>query len=195
MGKQIICIIPTRVGSSRFPGKPLAKINGIPMLGHVYFRSKMSRSMDEVYVATRDEEIREYVEGVGGYVVMTKDTHERAWDRTVEAMMKIEEARGEKVDIVVMIQGDEPMLYPEMIDEAVMPLIENKKNQIVDRMALLRSREEHEDPNEIKEVVDSSKDSPIISQERPFHPVRYTDGMEKSPCISRYTLYPFAESI
>jgi 3-deoxy-manno-octulosonate cytidylyltransferase (CMP-KDO synthetase) len=160
-----IGIIPARMASSRFPGKPLAEINGIPMVGHVYFRSKMSRTLDEVYVATCDEEIRKYVEGVGGRVVMTKDTHERASDRTAEAMLKVEEARGAKVDIVVMIQGDEPMLLPQMIDEAVNPLRSETGVNVVNLMAPLRSKEEHEDPNEVKVVVDQEGFAMYFSRE------------------------------
>lgn len=75
---KIIGIIPARMASSRFPGKPLAKIRGIPMVGHVYFRSKMSRTLDEVYVATCDEDIAEYIASMGGKAIMTANTHERA---------------------------------------------------------------------------------------------------------------------
>lgn len=81
---NIIGIIPARMASSRFPGKPLARIHGIPMVGHVYFRSKMSTLLNEVYVATCDREIVEYVESIGGKAIMTADTHERVSDRTAE---------------------------------------------------------------------------------------------------------------
>ncbi len=85
-----IGIIPARMGSSRFPGKPLSKILGVPMVGHVYFRSKMSESLQEVYVATCDQEIADYIESIGGKSILTSDTHERASDRAAEAMIKIE---------------------------------------------------------------------------------------------------------
>ena len=88
---KIIGIIPGRMASSRFPGKPLAKIRGVPMIGHVYFRSKMSQVLDEVYVATCDKEIADYVQSVGGKAIMTAPTHERASDRAAEAMLKVEE--------------------------------------------------------------------------------------------------------
>ena len=122
---NIIGIIPARMASSRFPGKPLAPILGIPMIGHVYFRSKMSRLLNEVYVATCDREIADYIESIGGHAIMTSDKHERASDRCAEAMLKIESATGEKTDIVVMIQGDEPMVTPEMIEKAVEPMIKD----------------------------------------------------------------------
>ena len=85
---NIIGIIPARLASSRFPNKPLADILGIPMIGHCYIRSNMCQMLDEVYVATCDQEIYDYIEGIGGKAVMTLDTHERASDRTAEALEK-----------------------------------------------------------------------------------------------------------
>ena len=86
--KNIIGIIPARMGSSRFPGKPLAKILGMPMVGHVYFRSKMSKILNEVYIATCDQEIMDYASSIGAKAVMTKDIHERCSDRAAEAVAK-----------------------------------------------------------------------------------------------------------
>jgi len=163
--KHIIGIIPARMGSSRFYGKPLEKIRGIPMVAHVYFRSKMSKLLSEVYVATCDQEIAHYVEGVGGKVIMTADTHERASDRTAEALIKVEKAKGIQVDIVVMIQGDEPMLRPEMIDEAVQPIIEDDSILVTNLMAPLKSAKEHDDKNEVKVVVDRQHFALYFSRE------------------------------
>jgi len=81
MGK-IIAVIPARMGSSRFPGKPMAEIHGMPMVGHVYFRTRMCKLLDETVVATCDTSIADWVESVGGRAVMTLDTHERCTDRT-----------------------------------------------------------------------------------------------------------------
>lgn len=162
---NIIGIIPARMGSSRFPGKPLASIRGIPMVGHVYFRSKMSRLLREVYIATCDEEIRQYAESIGAPVIMTADTHQRASDRTAEALLKIEAATGERVDIVVMIQGDEPMLHPEMIDEAVQPLIEDRSILVSNLLGELKTAAEHDDINEVKVVVDRDNFALYFSRE------------------------------
>src|SRR4030042_3802428 len=118
----IIGIIPARMDSSRFPGKPLENINGIPMIGHVYLRSKLNKTFDDVYVATCDNQIKDYIESIGGKAIMTASTHERASDRTAEAMLKVEKKIGKKIDIVVMIQGDEPMIYPQMIDKVLAPM-------------------------------------------------------------------------
>jgi len=151
---NIIGIIPARMASSRFPGKPLVRIGDIPMIGHVYHRSRMSKILTGVYVTTCDRDIEEYMRSTGGHAIMTSDRHERASDRAAEAMLKIEKEMGSKTDIVVMIQGDEPMLYPEMIDEAVKPMLADNSIQVVNLMALLKSREEQDDPHEVKVVCD-----------------------------------------
>jgi 3-deoxy-manno-octulosonate cytidylyltransferase (CMP-KDO synthetase) len=162
---NIIGIIPARLASSRMPNKPLADILGMPMIGHVYFRSKMSAVLNEVYVATCDQEIVDYVSSIGGKAVMTADTHERASDRTAEALLAIEKETGEKVDIVVMIQGDEPMITPDMISASIQPLLENSSLNITNLMARMQSREEHEDPAEVKVVVDRNSNALYFSRE------------------------------
>lgn len=162
---NIIGIIPARMASTRFPGKPLAKINGIPMIGHVYLRSKMSTALNDVYIATCDKEVKAYVETIGGKAIMTSDKHERASERCSEAMTTIEQQIGQKVDIAVMIQGDEPMLYPEMISEAVQPLTTDKTILVSNLMALLKTKEEQEDPNEVKVVVDQQDFALYFSRE------------------------------
>ena len=101
---KAIAIIPARMGSSRFPGKPMAKIHGMPMIGHCLFRANMCPEIDATYVATCDQEIFHYVESIGGEAIMTSSAHERASDRASEAMLKIEESTGQKVDILVMVQ-------------------------------------------------------------------------------------------
>ena len=161
----IIGIIPARMNSSRFPGKPMAKINGIPMIGHVYLRSKMNKTLDDVYVATCDSQIKNYIELIGGKAIMTADTHERASDRTAEAMLKVEKETGRKVDIIVMIQGDEPMLYPEMIDEAIAPMLKQEDILVTNLMAAMKTKEEYEDANEVKVVVDKNNFALYFSRE------------------------------
>lgn len=162
---KIIGIIPARMESSRYPGKPLAKINGIPMIGHVYFRSKMSKLLDKVYVATCNQEIADYIESIDGKAIMTSNKHKRASDRIAEALLKIEKSTNKKIDIVVMIQGDEPMIYPEMIDEAVKPLIDYDNILVSNLMAPLKNKKEHDDPNEVKVVVDKDNFALYFSRE------------------------------
>jgi len=197
---NIIGIIPARMDSSRFPGKPLAKIGDIPMIGHVYFRSKMSRTLTEVYIATCDQEIMDYAREIGCDSVMTKASHERASDRSAEALEKIEERTGKKVDIVVMIQGDEPMVRPEMIDEAVEPLIKDKSILVTNLMGSIDTQEEQQDPNEVKVVVDEDgfalyfSREPIPSWKKASSKAQKAVPMTKQVCIipfRRDFLYKF----
>ena len=162
---NIIGIIPARMASTRFPGKPLKSICGMPMIGHVYYRSKMANIIDEVYVATCDQEIADYIKTIGGEVIMTSDTHERASDRAEEALIKIENKTNKKVDIIVMLQGDEPMIVPEMIDKAVEPLIKNKSINVSNLMSKIKSEDELNDANEVKVVFDQNNDALYFSRE------------------------------
>lgn len=162
---NIVGIIPARMASSRFPGKPLKKICSIPMVGHVYFRSKMCKMLNEVYVATCDKEIEGYITSIGGKAIMTANSHERASDRVVEAMIKIEKENRERVDIVVMVQGDEPMIYPYMIEEAVKPMYDDENILVTNLMGEIKTTEEFEDPNEVKVVVDKYNNALYFSRE------------------------------
>lgn len=185
---NIVAVIPARMASSRFPGKPLKKICGVPMVGHVFLRTKMCRILKEVYVATCDEEIVDYIETIGGRAIMTSEKHERASDRVAEAMLKIEQETDEKIDILIMIQGDEPMVYPEMIEAAVQPLIENNDVQVVNLMSNIKTREEQSDPNEIKVVVDKNDFALYFSRE----PIpSWRKGAEKVNMLKQVCVIPF----
>jgi 3-deoxy-manno-octulosonate cytidylyltransferase (CMP-KDO synthetase) len=185
---KIIGIIPARLASSRLPNKPMADILGMPMIGHVYFRSKMCKIFDEVYVATCDKEIYDYISKIGGKALMTADTHERASDRTAEALLKVENESGNNVDIVVMIQGDEPMITPEMINAAVKPLLEDDSLNITNLMEAMQTHEEHEDPAEVKVVVDKKSNALYFSRE-PI-PSR-KKGASNIPMLKQVCIIPF----
>ena len=185
---NIIGIIPARLASSRFPNKPLAKILGMPMIGHVFLRSKLCQELSDVFVATCDNEIKDYIESIGGKTIMTADTHERASDRTAEALLKIEQELNKKVDIVVMIQGDEPMVTPEMISASVKALIEDENILISNLMASIETKEDHEDPNEVKVVVDKNNFALYFSRE-PI-PSR-KKGFENVPMLKQVCIIPF----
>ena len=162
---KIIGIIPARMESGRFPGKPLAKILGMPMVGHCYLRSKMSGKLEEVFVATCDREIFDYVTSIGGKAIMTKDTHEMCTDRVVEATQKLEKQLGHHLEIVVNIQGDQPMVHPEMIDAVVQPLIDDPALVCATMMAKIKSFQDHDNPNRIKVVVDKDNFALYMSRE------------------------------
>ena len=183
--QRIIGIIPARMASTRFPGKPLAKIHGIPMVGHVYFRCKMSKALDEVYIATCDQEIMDYAAEIGAKAIMTKDTHQRASDRSAEAMLKIERTTKQKPDVVVMIQGDEPMVRPEMIDASVKPLLRDGSVLVCNLTEPIETQAEHEDPNCIKVVLDKNNFAVYMSREAiPTRKKGATDfPMWKQVCI------------
>jgi 3-deoxy-manno-octulosonate cytidylyltransferase (CMP-KDO synthetase) len=148
----------------------------------------MSAVLNEVYVATCDQEIVDYVTSIGGKAIMTADTHERASDRTAEALLAIEKETGEKVDIVVMIQGDEPMITPDMISASIQPLLENSSLNISNLMASMQSREEHEDPAEVKVVVDRNSNALYFSRE-PI-PSR-KKGVVDVPMLKQVCIIPF----
>jgi 3-deoxy-manno-octulosonate cytidylyltransferase (CMP-KDO synthetase) len=185
---KIIGIIPARLASSRLPQKPLADILGMPMIGHVYHRSKLCTTLDEVYVATCDEEIYDYINSIGGKAVMTSDKHERASDRTAEALLKIELETNSKIDIVVMIQGDEPMVTPEMINDSIVPLLNDKSIKITNLMAKMNSIQEHEDPAEVKVVVDKNNFALYFSREA--IPSR-KKGVDDVPMLKQVCIIPF----
>ncbi len=178
------------MGSSRFPGKPLAVIAGVPMIGHVYHRSKVSKVLSEVYIVTPDEVIADYARSIGAKVVIGRNDHPGCSDITAEAMLKIEKETEEKLDIVVMIQGDEPMVVPEMIDLAVQPFLEDESLGVVNLMAPIRSDEEHHDPNCPKVVVDRNNFAMHFSRE-PIPSKKKWKGKDipryKQVCIMPFT--------
>lgn len=185
---NIVAIIPARMASTRFPGKPLARILGIPMIGHVYLRSAMSRLLNDVYIATCDNEIMDYAGSINAKAVTTKDTHERASDRAAEAVSKIEHKTNKKVDIVVMIQGDEPMLFPQMIDLALGPMLKDSRINVVNLMAAINDRADFEDPNTIKVTVDKDNFALYFSRE----PIPSRRKYKKEPLmLKQVCIIPF----
>ncbi len=122
---KLIGIVPARMAASRFRGKPLRNILGRPMLEHVYLRASMFKHWDSLTIATCDTEITDFSKKNNFPVVMTSNKHTRALDRVAEAAAAIEKNLKED-DLIVCVQGDEPMLEPEMIDAVLKPLIKSK---------------------------------------------------------------------
>src|SRR5262245_58279957 len=174
---RIVGIIPARMGSSRFPGKPLASLLGRPMIEHVVHRAMMCQLLDAVYVATCDQEIKEAAEGFGCPVLMTSAAHERASDRVAEAAAALE------AEIVVMIQGDEPMITPEMIASAITPLFRDPAVQCVNLTRRIVSREEYLDRNTIKVVMNLHGDALYFS--RSFIPTIDLERIENFPVFKQ----------
>jgi 3-deoxy-manno-octulosonate cytidylyltransferase (CMP-KDO synthetase) len=145
---DIVAIIPARYGSTRFPGKSLALIEDKPMVQWVYERARRSRLVNRVIVATDDERIRRAVSDFGGEAVMTSSEHATGTDRIAEV------ARTLTCDIVVNVQGDEPLIHPDMIDEAVAPLVKDASIPMGTVCKKIGERSEAADPNVVKIVFD-----------------------------------------
>ncbi len=129
---KIIGVIPARYKSSRFEGKPLADICGKPMIWWVYQQAIKVKEFEDVYVATEDERIKVACEKLGINVIMTSDEHKTGTDRIGEVARKI------KADLYVNIQGDEPMIEPETIVEAIKPFYDNEELQVSNLMTVIK---------------------------------------------------------
>ncbi len=159
-----IGIIPARLGASRFPGKPLEKMLGMPMVGHCYHRSRLAPGLHSTYVATCDKAIADYICSIGGRAIMTSDRHTRATTRTAEALDIIEQETGERVDIVVMVQGDEPLISPETIGDTLGGF-SHDSIEIVNVMSRLKTLGAFQDKNNVKVVVNQDNDALYFSRE------------------------------
>lgn len=161
---NVIGVIPVRMGASRFPGKPMKKMHGMPMIGHCYHRTRLAPGIQATYVATCDAEIADYVSSIGGKSIMTSDRHTRATTRTAEALEIIERHTGRRVDVVVMVQGDEPLIPPETISETLQ-CFNDSTVEISNVMCRFRTREAFEDKNNVKIVVDQNNNALYFSRE------------------------------
>ena len=184
---NILGIIPARMGSSRYPGKPMVKLFGKPMIGHVYERVSLNTQILLTVVATCDKEIADYVQSIGGIAVMTGIEHERASDRCAEALEILEIKKSLKFDIVVMVQGDEPMTHPNMISEAIKPLIEDETVLVSNLLGKIESITEFKDRNTIKVVIDKFNNAIYMSRE----PIPTRSKSEKIQKFKQVCIIPF----
>lgn len=175
---KILGIVPARMAATRFPNKPMALIEGMPMIGHCYLRSIMCKILNEVYVATCDKEIYDYILSIGGKAIMTSVVHERATERSAEALLNIEKNDPSiEYDIVVMIQGDEPLINPLMINEVVEPLL-NGNNQVSNLMVRLKNISEAQNRNFVKVVTDNTGQALYMSREPIPSSSKYNEEIE-----------------
>ena len=170
---EVIAIIPARMGSTRFPGKPLANILGLPMVEHVRRRVALSPVFSQVLVATCDKEIFDAISREGGEVVMTADTHERCTDRVAEAALSI------KADVIVNVQGDEPLVRPEVFEPLVAELREEPELVCSNLMSEIRDESEFINPNVVKTVFDLSRNAIYFSRLPIPHAVNSDDYHSK----------------
>jgi 3-deoxy-manno-octulosonate cytidylyltransferase (CMP-KDO synthetase) len=161
---NIIGIIPARMDSSRFPGKPMKQILGMPMIEHCYRRLMLCDSINDCYVATCDEIIYEHIKKIGGKVVWTSKSHNRATTRTAEAIEKIRAKLKSTIDIVVMAQGDEPLLQPKEISIALNKFEDSNIN-IINIATKPHSLNAFLDKNNVKVVIDKKSNALYFSRE------------------------------
>jgi 3-deoxy-manno-octulosonate cytidylyltransferase (CMP-KDO synthetase) len=152
---KTVAIIPARLESSRLPRKSLANICDLPMIVHVYQRCLLASKLDDVYVATDNQEIKEAVEYYGGKVIMTSSEHQTGTDRIAEAAQKLD------VEIVVNVQGDEALVNPNYIDKAVLALHDNSKINV---SILVNSFCKRNSPSDIKTVLNENDEVMYFSR-------------------------------
>jgi 3-deoxy-manno-octulosonate cytidylyltransferase (CMP-KDO synthetase) len=144
---KITAIIPARYASTRFPGKALADIGGRPMIQHVYERACKASLVSRVIVATDDTRIADAIRLIGGEAVMTSTSHETGTDRLAEV------AGGLDTDIIVNVQGDEPLISPEMIDQAIEPFLSDPALKMGTLKTRIKSLHDFLSPNVVKVVT------------------------------------------
>jgi 3-deoxy-manno-octulosonate cytidylyltransferase (CMP-KDO synthetase) len=181
---MITVVIPARMASSRYPGKPLILILGLPMIEHVRRRALLADGVDSVVVATCDLAIKEFVDLSGGKAVMTKDTHERCTERVQEAMESL------PGDIVVMVQGDEPLLNPEAITQVAQPLLDDSSLDVVNLLSPLESSNDLANPNIVKAVCDINQNVIYLTRSA----VPYFRKIVKAPVFRQTGIMAFRSS-
>ena len=142
-------VIPARLGSTRLPEKVLRSLGGKPMIQHVWERAKQAKKLEDVIVATDDERIRQCVEGFGGKAFMTRKDHPNGTSRIAEAMSRF------KQDIVINIQGDQPLVDPKALDEMVSVFEQVKDMEMLTLAVRMMDRTSYENPNVVKVVCDA----------------------------------------
>jgi 3-deoxy-manno-octulosonate cytidylyltransferase (CMP-KDO synthetase) len=145
---SVVAIIPARYESTRLPGKPLADLQGQPMIQRVYERTARAAGVDRVLVATDDARIRAAVEGFGGEAVMTRADHPTGTDRIAEVAARLD------ADVIVNVQGDLPLLDPTMVADAVAPMRADASLPMATLKTPIREHAELDNPNVVKVVTD-----------------------------------------
>jgi 3-deoxy-manno-octulosonate cytidylyltransferase (CMP-KDO synthetase) len=178
-------IIPARMASSRYPGKPLVNIGGLTMIEHVYRRTLLSHAIQDLYVATPDRVICEAVKAFGGKVIMTSDRHERGTDRVAEAAQDLDG------DIIANIQGDEPLLIPDLLDAMVNALHEDIALSATNLMVPIENIEEFKSPNSVKVVINAEGFAMYFSRQ----PIPTQKTFSNTAVYRQLGLYAFRKNI
>jgi 3-deoxy-manno-octulosonate cytidylyltransferase (CMP-KDO synthetase) len=173
---KTVGIVPARMASSRFPGKPLHPLCGMPMVEHVFRRAALFPGWTGLWLATCDAEIAALGEGRGWPVLLTSDRHTRALDRVAEAAERCGERLADD-DVVVCVQGDEPMLHPDMIAAAVQPLVDDGEVPCTVLAMEIVDEAQFRDPDTVKIVHDRYGDVLYTSRAPVPHCTRFTPAL------------------
>ncbi len=177
---KIACIIPARYASTRFPGKPLAILGSKPMIQHVYEKSREVKAFDFVAVATDSQVIYDAVISFGGKAIYTNENHQSGTDRIAEAVMN---AGLEDCDYIVNVQGDEPLIEPEQIEELIQLL--DGKTEIATLVKRIYQQEDLFNPNVVKAVVSTNQSAMYFSR----HPIPYLRGVAETDWLAKQIHY------
>jgi 3-deoxy-manno-octulosonate cytidylyltransferase (CMP-KDO synthetase) len=178
---KITAIIPARYSSSRLPGKPLKDICGKTMVQRVYEQVKKVSLVDKVIVATDDQRIFNKVKSFKGNVIMTSKDHKTGTDRLAEVAAKIE------TDIIVNVQGDEPLINPSVIKSAIEPLLSDESLKMSTLKHLIKDEEEINNPNVVKVVTDKNNNAIYFSRSK----IPYSRNSQKFNYYKHIGLYVY----
>jgi len=177
-----IGIIPARFASTRFPGKPLADINGKSMIQRVY--EQANKVLEHVYIATDDSKISDHVKQFGGKVVITSDKHQSGTDRLAEAIDLIHKLHSERFDVIINIQGDEPFIQPEQIKELI-SCFDNPLTKIASLVKKIENNDDIFDVNKPKVVFNKKMQAIYFSRS----PIPYIRNVEKEIWHLKHAFY------
>jgi 3-deoxy-manno-octulosonate cytidylyltransferase (CMP-KDO synthetase) len=182
MSSRTLAVIPARYASSRFPGKPLALISGKPMIQRVYEAAKRCARLDEVIVATDDRRIYDAVLGFQGKAVMTSPEHQTGTDRIAEAI------QGLAAELILNIQGDEPLIDPGVLSELIDAMRGNGADMGTAAVPFHLSGRDPQDPNAVKVVCDTQGYALYFSRA----PIPYARGAQQNaPPLLHWGLYAY----
>ena len=178
---KILSLIPARMNSTRFPGKPIKLINNIPMIVHVFNNLKKSKINSDIYIATCDSEIVDVAKKNKISFVMTSNVHERASDRCAEALNKLEKKSKKDYDLVIMLQGDEPMIDPIMIRQSLVAF--KKRDTLVTNLfSKIDNLDEFNDKNCIKVISDNQNNAIFFTRSLNKNYFGYHGNVGKQVC-------------
>ncbi len=179
---NILCVIPSRIRSTRLPRKPLLPIQGKPMIQWVYERAAQCQSLTEVVVATDSQEIADVVQTVGGKVCMTDPDLQTGSDRVAAVAEQYPE-----MDVVINLQGDEPFIEPQMLEQLVAPYLTGESPDMTTLARPLEMEVQYRSPGAVKVITDLKGNALYFSRS----PIPYFRAEEKAPVYHHVGLYAF----